>query len=63
MDIKAGNSCRTVVVFQYGTHDRVVASRANDRLAGIHRKGGGAIDCCGYHIDIYRDNRPADCLW
>ena len=22
----------------------VVASRANDRLAGIHRKGGGADD-------------------
>ena len=30
----------------------VVASRANDRLAGIHRKGGGANDCCGYHFDI-----------
>ena len=41
----------------------VVASRANDRFAGIHRKGGGANDCCGYHFDIYRDNRLADCLW
>ncbi len=41
----------------------VVASRANDRLAGLHRKGGGANDRCGYHFDIYRNNRLADCLW
>ena len=27
-----------------GAHDEVVASRANDRLAGIHRKGGGVYD-------------------
>ncbi len=26
----------------------VAASRANDRFAGIHRKGDGANDCCGY---------------
>jgi hypothetical protein len=46
------------------THDRVVASRANEnRFAGIHRKGGGAHDSCRYHFDIYRDYWLADILW
>lgn len=38
----------------------VVASRANDRLAGIHREGGGANDSCRYHFDIHRGDRLVD---
>ena len=46
------------------THDRVVASRANEnRLAGIHRKGGGAYDRLRDHYGFPGDYRLADFLW
>ncbi len=40
-----------------------VASRANDRFAGIHRKGGAYHDSCGYYFNIHWDYWLADILW
>ena len=57
-------TCVWYNIFMESAHDRVVASRVyENRLAGIHRRGGGVDDSFWNHFDFSWDIGFADVLW